>query len=108
LRRAGGDLGGQVDHAVGVAPLVVVPADELEEVLVQLDRRAGVEDRRALVVDEVGRDDLVVGVAEDALQVGLGGLLQGGLDLLEEVSLTVRKVRSTTETSAPARGRPCR
>ena len=38
-----GNLTEQFDDAVGVAPLVVVPADKLEEVLVQLDGRAGVE-----------------------------------------------------------------
>jgi len=32
-------------------------------------------------VDEVGGDDLVLGVAKDVLHVGLGSLLQGGLDL---------------------------
>src|SRR5688500_2451704 len=43
----------QLDDAVRVAPLVVVPRDELEEVLVELDRASRVEDRRRLVVDEV-------------------------------------------------------
>jgi cytosine/creatinine deaminase len=68
----------QVDHAVGVAPLVVIPADQLEERGVQLDAGAGVEDREAGVVDEVGGDHFVVGVFEDALEVGLAGLLHGG------------------------------
>src|SRR3954466_1924232 len=58
----------QVDAAVAVAPLVVVPAHQLEEVLVQPNRGARVIDAAARVVDEVARDDLVRGVAEDALQ----------------------------------------
>src|SRR5205814_5548992 len=74
---------GQLRHAAGVAPLVVVPADELEEVLVELDAAAGVEDRGAAVVDEVARDDLVLGVAHDVFQIGLGGLLHRALDLVE-------------------------
>src|SRR5690606_29116844 len=49
----------QVDAAVRVAPLVVVPAHELEEVAVELDRRAGIVDARTRVVDEVGGDDLL-------------------------------------------------
>src|SRR5204863_350669 len=73
----------QLRHAAGVAPLVVVPADELEEVLVELDAAARVEDRGAAVVDEVAGDDLVLGVAQDALEVGLGGLLHRALDLVE-------------------------
>src|SRR5436190_18999647 len=73
----------QLRHAAGVAPLVVVPADELEEVLVELDAAARVEDREAADVDEVAGDDLVLGVAQDALEVGLGGLLHRALDLVE-------------------------
>src|SRR6266545_8303074 len=46
----------QIDTAVRVAPLVVVPANELEEATVQLDARAGVEDARVLIVDEVAGD----------------------------------------------------
>ena len=38
----------QIDAAVGVAPFVVVPADQLEEAVVQLDAAAGVEDARML------------------------------------------------------------
>lgn len=36
----------QVDDAVAVAPLVVVPRDELDEVVVQSDPGLGVEDAR--------------------------------------------------------------
>ena len=41
----------QVDDAVAVAPLVVVPAHDLEEVGVQFDAGAGVEDGAARVAD---------------------------------------------------------
>merc|ERR1740123_2903843 len=43
----------QVAQAVGVAPLVVVPADDLDEVVVEGDGGAGVEDGRARVADDV-------------------------------------------------------
>src|SRR5439155_21212671 len=72
----------QVYAAVAVAPLVVVPRDELEEVLVQLDAAAGVEDAAVRVVDEVGRDDLVLGVGQDVLQVGLARPLHRVADFL--------------------------
>src|SRR5450759_546626 len=65
-----GDDRNQLDGPVAVAPLVVVPADELEEALVQLDGAAGIVDAGALVVDEVTGNDLVGGVAEDALEIG--------------------------------------
>lgn len=47
------DFPGQFGHAIAVAPLIVVPRDELEEIPIQLDRGAGVEDRRMPVVNEV-------------------------------------------------------
>ena len=44
-----GHLLDEVDDAVGVAPLVVVPRDELDEVVVERDARLGVEDGRVQV-----------------------------------------------------------
>jgi len=77
----------QVDDAVRIAPLVVVPADELEEALlagqVVLLRGEAVVDRGAVVMNEVGRDKLLTAVSENALQVGLGGLLEQAVDLLD-------------------------
>src|SRR5690606_20057224 len=71
----------QVDETVGVAPLVVVPADDLH-VLAVLDHGQGrVEGAGRRGVDDVGGDDRVLGVLEEALQLALGGLLEGGVDL---------------------------
>ena len=72
----------EVADTAGVAPLVVVPRDELDEVGVELDSGVGVEDGRVLVADEVGGDDLLVGVANDALVLALSGGLNGGLDVV--------------------------
>lgn len=72
----------EVAHTAGVAPLVVVPRDQLHEVLVERNAGVGVEDRRVVVAGEVGRDDLVLGVADDALVGRLGRLLDGLLDLV--------------------------
>src|SRR5205823_10819760 len=77
------DEQGDVDHAVGEAPLVVVPAEDLHELAVVGDgglRR--VEDAGggiAVVVDGDGRLGVVLG---DALELSLGGGLEGGIDLL--------------------------
>ena len=57
----------QVDQAGGVAPLVVVPRDNLDEGRHQHDRRAGIEGGGVGGADEVRRDDVVLGVADDAL-----------------------------------------
>jgi hypothetical protein len=57
----------QVSHAGRVAPLVVVPADHLDEVA-QADRLDGREDRAVRIALEVGRDQRQLGVAKDALE----------------------------------------
>ena len=69
----------QVDDAVGVAPLVVVPAQHLDAVADHLGERS-VDDGAALVALEVGADQLVLVVAEDALQLAFGGGLERGVD----------------------------
>eukprot|EP00962_Isochrysis_galbana_P019874 scaffold5793_cov105-Isochrysis_galbana.AAC.1 len=62
---------GELDQPVGVAPLVVVPRDELDEGVVKADAGLGVESGRGGVRDEVVGDDLLVGVGHDALVLGL-------------------------------------
>lgn len=61
-----GHVAEQVKHTAGVAPLVVVPGDELDEVVVEADAGLGVEDGAGRVTAQVGRDDVVLGVVEDA------------------------------------------
>lgn len=63
-----GDVGEQVEDTTAVAPLVVVPADELDEVLVERDAGLGVEDGRGGVAVHVRGDDLVLGVGEDSCE----------------------------------------
>src|SRR5687768_6589511 len=58
----------ELDHAVREAPLVVVPAEDLREVLALNLRDGGVEDRRVRIADEVARDERLVAVKEDALE----------------------------------------
>src|SRR3954470_14005420 len=79
----GQNLAGQLDAAVGVAPLVVVPADRLDQLAVADHHRLrGVEDRGARVADDVGGDDRVLGIGEDPLHRPLGSCFDGGVDLL--------------------------
>lgn len=61
-----GDVHQEVENTTGVAPLVVVPRNELDKVLVQGDTGLGVKDGGAVVTAHVRRDDLVLGVAEYA------------------------------------------
>ena len=61
----------EINDAVAIAPFVIVPADQLEEALVEFHAGALVEDGGRLVVDEVAADDLVFGVFQDVLEIRL-------------------------------------
>jgi hypothetical protein len=64
------------------------PGDELDKVVVERDTGLGVKDGRLGGSDEVGRDNLVLGVTEDTLELlGLGSLLDDGLDLVVRSTL---------------------
>ena len=93
-----GNVGDEVEDTAGVAVLVVVPGDELDEVVVEGDTGLGIEDGGVGVAVEIGGDDVVLSVGQDAwwrvsmrsssrsrgykltLEVTLSGLLDGGLD----------------------------
>ena len=79
---AGGHEVGKVDHSVGVAPLVVVPRDDLNEAWGESDTSLSIKDRGTGVGGEVLGDDGVLSVAEDALELVLGGFLDALLDLV--------------------------
>ena len=90
----------EVKDTAGVAPLVVVPGDELDEVLVERDTGLGIEDGGVRVAVQVAGDNFVLGVSKDAfvilvflvlleegsapltLQLALSGSLDGLLDLV--------------------------
>lgn len=54
---------GQVDHTVGVAPLIIIPRNELNKLIAEHDSGLGIKDGREGLTYEVLRDDLVLGVA---------------------------------------------
>lgn len=61
-----GDVGDEVEDTAGVAPLVVVPGDQLDEVLVQGDTGLGIEDGRVGVAVQVGGDNVILSVGQNA------------------------------------------
>jgi hypothetical protein len=61
-----GNVRDEVEHTTAVTPLVVVPADKLDELVVESNTGLGVEDRRVGVAVEIAGDDLVFGVGENA------------------------------------------
>ena len=73
---------GEVKHLVGEAPLVVVPSDELDEVLIEGNAGLRIEDGGVGVGTEVGGNDLVVNVLENTLHGAFGSGLHRGLDVV--------------------------
>lgn len=79
-------LPGNIDQEIAdtprVTPLIVIPGNELDEVLVQGDASLGIEDGGSSVADEVGRDDILIGVLENALVIALRSSLDCSLDFI--------------------------
>src|SRR4029453_10521370 len=76
------DQHGQVDKALGVAPLVVVPAEHLGQLAVALGQ-GRVEDAGGVVADDVTGAGRLARVADDPLQRPVGGGAVGVVDLLD-------------------------
>ena len=76
------DVAEKVDTAVAVAPLVVVPTDEFKESFIQAHTRGGVENTGGRAVNEVGGNNFIGGVEEDALEISLRSFLHGLADFL--------------------------
>lgn len=75
-------MGKEVEDTAGVTPLVVVPRDQLDKVVVEGDTGLGIEDGGVGVAVEIRGDNIVLGVSQDALEVTLSSLLDGLLDLV--------------------------
>jgi hypothetical protein len=71
---------GEVDHSVGVSPLVVVPGDDLDELRAEGDSGVGIEHGGETAGGEVLGDDGILGVAENSLHLVLGSILNSLLD----------------------------
>ena len=74
---------GEVDDAVAVAPFVVIPGNDLEEVVADFHRGQAVDDGRAWVGVVVDGNEWLVAVAEDALHWAFGGFLEQAVDLFD-------------------------
>jgi hypothetical protein len=72
----------EIAHAARVAPLVIVPGNELDKFLVEGNTSSSIKDGRGVVADEIRGDDRVFSVLHDALHGTSGGLLDGGLDVV--------------------------
>merc|ERR1719270_3170034 len=65
----------QIDQAVRVAPLVVIPGHQLHKVVVQRDASIHIEDRRGLAANEICRYHFILCPVKYSCHVTSGGLL---------------------------------
>src|SRR2546425_2092235 len=91
LAQLGCDERGDVGEAAGVAPLVVVPGDDLHHIA-EHDRVDAAHDRRVLVTLEIARDERLLGVIHDPLERPLRSALERGVHLLlRDITLEHRR-----------------
>lgn len=58
----------EIGHAAGVAPFIVIPGDDLDEVVAQRHGREAVDDGGMRIPAKVGGDQQLLGIREDALE----------------------------------------
>jgi hypothetical protein len=58
------DVCKEVKNTARVTPLVIVPGDKLDEVLVERDTSLGIKDRGVCVTVQVTGDDFILGIGE--------------------------------------------
>jgi len=75
-----GSVDSQVNQAVRVSPFVIIPGNDLVEVVVEEDAGTSIDSGRSWIVNEITRDNGIFGVSEDSLHVTFGGFLEGGED----------------------------
>jgi hypothetical protein len=78
----GGHVGHEVHHPVAVTVLIVIPGNERHKVVIESNASPGIKGGRVGVAVEVAGDNLVLSVAQDALQWALRCLLHHLLDVI--------------------------
>uniref|UniRef100_A0A8C0Z344 Uncharacterized protein n=1 Tax=Canis lupus familiaris TaxID=9615 RepID=A0A8C0Z344_CANLF len=95
-------LGGHVDHDVhhpaAVAEFIVIPGNELDKVVIEGNASPSVEGGRVGVTVEVTGDNLVLSVAQDALEGASDACFTTFLMSSYLAAFSRRQVRSTTDT----------
>uniref|UniRef100_A0A9L0IC82 Uncharacterized protein n=1 Tax=Equus asinus TaxID=9793 RepID=A0A9L0IC82_EQUAS len=71
----GGHVGHKVHHPIAVAKFIVIPGNELDKVVVEGNASPSIEGGRVGVTVKIAGDNLVLSVAQDALEGALRCLL---------------------------------
>lgn len=80
-------VNGKVNKAVGVSTFVIIPGDDLVEVVVKVNAGGGVDDRAVLGADQIGGDQGLSAESHDSLEITFGGLLEGSVDFITSACL---------------------
>jgi hypothetical protein len=72
----------KVNDTLRVTPFVIVPSNEFDKVLVQLNASISIKDAGSSAADEVGRDNRVLSVIDDAFEMAVGSRPKFLLDLI--------------------------
>src|SRR5712692_7481037 len=71
------DEGCEIGDAAGVAPLVVVPGEDLDHRATYDHRRETIDDRRMRIASQIGRDQWLLAVIQNTLKRAGGCCLKG-------------------------------
>merc|ERR1740123_1155764 len=75
-------VNGKINQAVGITPFVVVPCDQLDEIVVQSDACTNIENRGCLACHEICRHHLLIGPLQNSLHWSFSSRLHSSDDLL--------------------------
>ena len=78
----GGRVGHEVHHPVAIALFIVIPENELHKVVMESNANPSIKGGRMGIAVEVTGDNLVLSIAQDALQWALRCLLHHLLDVI--------------------------
>ncbi len=78
-----GDHFGQVNHTLAVAPLIVIPSDDLEKVIAHGQGQIGIEDGRLIGAGVVAGNQGQIAVLDDLAHGAIGGTFNDRLDLVD-------------------------
>src|SRR5712691_8664248 len=78
---AGGHVFDEVPNPTRVAPLIVVPGNDLHHALVEPRGQRGIHDGRVGIPVHVHRYHRILGILQDALEGTLGSCAEGGVDI---------------------------
>src|SRR5436853_2418918 len=70
----------QIDDPAGVAPLIVIPGQQLDELTVHYVRVFSIQNRGVRVASEISRYQRLIGIGENAPQRAVGRFLHRGVD----------------------------